>query len=225
MVKKNASTSKKRILIDKSNASMVIMIAAMAFVTVFSLVASKALLSQRSYQARVITDKKAALAQLKANNDAAAKLVDSYKVFVSPSENIIGGSTTGTGERDGDNARIVLDALPSKYDFPALATSLEKILLAQNFKISGITGIDDEVKQSAPNTAAVAPVEIPFEVSVVGTYDNAQLLSDIFKRSIRPIKVSKIKLDGKDGELNIVINAKTYYQPEKVISITTKVVQ
>lgn len=225
MVKKAASTSKKRILIDKSNASMVIIIAAMAFVTVFSLVASRALLSQRSYQARVIAEKKNALAQLKANNDAASKIVDAYKVFISPSENIIGGSSSGIGERDGDNARIVLNALPSKYDFPALANSLEKILLAQNFKITGIAGIDDEVKQSAPSTAAVAPVEMPFEVSVVGTYDNAQILSDIFKRSIRPIKISKIKLDGKDAELNVEISAKTYYQPEKVISITTKVVQ
>lgn len=225
MTKKAASPSKKRILIDKNNASMVIMIAGMAFVTVFSLVASKALLSQRSYQGKVIADKKIALAQLKANNAAAAKLVDSYKVFISPPDNIIGGIKDGAGDKDGDNAKIILDALPSKYDFPAVGSSLEKILTAQNFKINGITGIDDEVNQAAADTPAVEPVEMPFEISVSGNYDNAQALSDIFQRSIRPIKVSKISLEGKDGNLNIVIGAKTYYQPEKVVRITTKVVK
>ena len=225
MAKKDPNPSKKRILIDKNNATMVIMIAGMAFVTVFSLVASKALLSQRSYQARVIAEKKIALAQLKANNDAASKLVDSYMVFVSPAENIIGGSKDGKGDRDGDNAKIVLDALPSKYDFPALATSVEKILTGLNFKIEGITGTDDEIKQSVASTGAVAPVEMPFELSVSGNYETAQALSDVFQRSIRPIKVSRISLDGKDKDLNIVVGAKTYYQPEKVISITTKVVK
>lgn len=225
MAKHNPNPSKKRILINKNNATVIIMIASMAFVTVFSLIASKALLSQRSYQANVIAEKKKALAQLKSNNDAAGKLVDSYKVFVSPSENIIGGSKVGKGDRDGDNAKIILDALPSKYDFPALATSIEKILTGLNFKIEGINGTDDEIKQSVASTGAVQPVEMPFELSVVGNYETAQALSEVFQRSIRPIKVSLISLDGEDGNLNVVVGAKTYYQPEKVISITTKVVK
>lgn len=223
MAKNPVSTSKKRILIDKNNAAMVIIISIMAFVTVFSLVASNAILSQRSYQAKVIDEKKKALKQLKTNNEAATKLIAAYKVFVSPSENIIGGSSTGTGERDGDNAKIVLNALPSKYDFPALATSLENILIKQNLNIEGITGIDDEVAQSGTKT--VEPVEMPFQISVKGTYDGAQALSDIFQRSIRPIVINKISLEGEDSSLNIVIAAKTYYQPEKVINITTKVVK
>lgn len=223
MAKNPAPTSKKRILIDKNNATMVIIISVMAFVTVFSLVASNAILSQRSYQAKVIDEKKKALKQLKTNNEAATKLIAAYKVFVSPSENIIGGSSTGTGERDGDNAKIVLNALPSKYDFPALATSLENILIKQNLNIEGITGIDDEVAQSGTKT--VEPVEMPFQISVKGTYDGAQALSDIFQRSIRPIVINKISLEGEDSSLNIVIAAKTYYQPEKVINITTKVVK
>lgn len=223
MAKNPVSTSKKRILIDKNNATMVIIISIMAFVTVFSLVASNAILSQRSYQAKVIDEKKKALKQLKTNNEAATKLIAAYKVFVSPSENIIGGSSTGTGERDGDNAKIVLNALPSKYDFPALATSLENILIKQNLNIEGITGIDDEVAQSGTKT--VEPVEMPFQISVKGTYDGAQALSDIFQRSIRPIVINKISLEGEDSSLNIVIAAKTYYQPEKVINITTKVVK
>lgn len=219
-----APTSNKRILIDKSNTSMVIAIALAAFISVFSIIASKALLGQRSYQSRVIKEKKIALARLKLNNKAATKLVGSYQAFVSSPENVIGGSSGGTGDKDGDNAKIILDALPSKYDFPALATSLEKILKGQNFKINGISGTDDELKQSAA-VDTNTPVDMPFEVSVTGSYDSAQVLSDTFQRSIRPIKISKIHLSGKDDKLTILISAKTNYQPEKIFKISTKVVK
>ena len=126
----NNPLSSKRLQIDKANASMVAFLAVAAFIAVFSLVASKALLSQRSYQSRVIAEKKKALTQLKTNNQAATELVAAYKSFVAAPENIIAGSASGSGDRDGDNAKIVLDALPSKYDFPALVTSIEKILKA-----------------------------------------------------------------------------------------------
>lgn len=224
-------TSTKRILIDKNNATVVIVIAAMAFLTVFSVVASRSLLSQRSYQTRVITQKKLALDQLKTNNKEAIKLVNSYKTFVSSSNNIIGGDAGGSQEKDGDNARIVLDALPSKYDFPSVANSLEKILTKLNFKIVSIGGSDDELRQSAPPPKAtatppvLAPIDMPFEFSVSGSLESAQVLSDTLQRSIRPIKISKIIIDAKDGNLNLTVSAKTYYQPQKVISITTKVIK
>lgn len=221
----NKILSTKRLQIDKANASMVVFLAVAAFVAVFSLIASKALLSQRSYQSRVITEKKKALTQLKANNQAAGQLVNSYKTFISAPENIIGGLPTGSGDRDGDNAKIVLDALPSKYDFPALATSVEKILTARNYKIQSITGIDDELNQSKASEAAIQPVEIPFEASITGNFDAAQGLLDVFQLSIRPIQIVKIEFSGADTTLNVSVTAKTYYQPQKTVKITLKEVK
>jgi hypothetical protein len=213
--------SGKRLQIDKANSTVVAFVAVAAFVTIFSLVASKALLGQRNYQSRVIKEKTKALNQLKANNEAAQKLVESYKGFVGEATNIISGSSSGTGDRDGDNARIVLDALPSKYDFPALATSLEKILTDQNYTITAITGVDDELNQAA-QAAGTEPVEMPFQVGVTGTFDSIQSLVSVFERSIRPIYISRIDLNGSDNQLNVNISAKTYYLPEKTITITTK---
>lgn len=203
---------------------MVMILAAAAFVAVFSLVASRALLSQRSYQARVIAQKKKALAQLKINNQSASQLVNSYKAFVSAPDNIIGGSSSGTGDRDGDNAKIVLDALPSKYDFPALATSIEKILTNKNYKIDSITGTDDELNQSqlSDNTTAV---EIPFEVTTEGNFDTAQQLLDIFQHSIRPLKVVKLEFSGADNTLKIHVTGLSYYQPQKTLKISKEVVK
>lgn len=218
--------SSKRLQIDTANSRVVIFVAVAAFVVVFSLVASRTLLSQRSYQSRVIKEKTKALEQLKANNAAADKLVESYKSFVNEPINIISGSANGTGDRDGDNARIVLDALPSKYDFPALATSLEKLLTDPRYTITAITGVDDELNQAQiAQGGSIVPVEIPFQVGVTGNFDAIQSLIQVFQRSIRPISISQLDITGSDELLNVNISAKTYYQPEKTINITTKEVK
>ena len=104
-----AIASTKRVLISKANSRMVITTAVAAFVVVFSLVASKQLLSQVSYQNRVISKKKQAVSQLKTDLSARDSLVNSYQAFVGTSQNVLGGNPNGSGEQDGDNARLVLD--------------------------------------------------------------------------------------------------------------------
>ncbi len=224
---KKGIPSAKHIQIDKANATVVGFVATAAFVTAFTLVASKAMISQRNYQARVIKEKTKALTQLKANNKAATELAASYEAFVTQPANAIGGNPTGTGDRDGDNAKIVLDALPSKYDFPALATSVEKMLTSSSYKINTITGIDDELNQSAQKAGegSLTPIEMPFQINIGANFASAQELISTLQRSIRPINVSGIKISGSDNSLVIDITAKTYYQPEKTIGITTKVVK
>src|ERR1700704_4051284 len=139
----------KRSMITKANSTMVLVTSVAAFVVVFSLVASRALMSQAGYQGRVISGKKTALTQIKTDLSARDSLVASYNTFVGTPQNIIGGDPAGTGDNSGDNAKIVLDALPSKYDFPAMTASLEKIINSQSLQILNITGTDEEVTQQA----------------------------------------------------------------------------
>ena len=140
--------STKRIAIDKAYATLVIAVAVAAFIIMFSLVASKALLGQRSYQAKVIHKKEIARDTLRDNILAAEQLNSSYQSFVNEPINAIGGNPKGDADRDGDNARIVLDALPSKYDFPALTSSLDQLLRGNGLTVVSIDGKDDEVTQS-----------------------------------------------------------------------------
>ncbi len=219
--------STKRVMIDKANVTVVIAVSIAVFVTIFCLVASKALLSQRAYQARVIGAQEQARDQLQANIKAADALTTSYKAFASAPQNVIGGSATGSGERDGDNARIVLDALPSKYDFPALATSLEKLIKGQNLAIASITGTDDESNQQATSASdSPKPVEMPFKVSVSGNYDSVQNLIKVFELSIRPININQLTFKASQGgSLSLDVDAKTYYQPEKGFEFKTEVVK
>jgi competence transcription factor ComK len=219
--------STKRLAISKANAQIVVVIAVASFVTVFCLVASRAVWSQTRYQARVTTASEKAHQQLDKNIKAFDNLVTSYKKFDSSPTNIIGGVNGGAGDNDGDNAKIILDALPSTYDFPALTSSLEKILTANNFSITSISGTDDQVNQqkntSSPNPQ---PVSMPFSFSVDNSnYASVILLITKLQQSIRPIQIDSINLSGGASSMTLTVTAHTYYQPEKALSITKQVIQ
>lgn len=228
----NITKSFKRMQIDKANTVMFGAIAVAAFLVVFTLVSARALWVKRSYQGRIIQEKEAAVEQINANLAAIDSLNVAYQAFVGTPENVLGGSSSGKGDKDGDNAKITLDALPSKYDFPALATSLEKILKTRNFQIDSITGTDDEVAQNSSGGQEVVavdssggPVEIPFEISATGNLESAKDLASLLQKSIRPLRVSTMQVSGSNSDLQIVISGKTYYQPEKKFEIKKKVVK
>lgn len=222
----NSAPSTKRLLIDKANTRTVVYVSVAAFVLIFSLVATKTLVSQAQYQNRVISKKKAAVTQLKADISASTQLKTSYNAFIGTSQNVIGGSTEDQGQQDGDNAKIVLDALPSGYDFPGLTTSLENLIGSQNVKISGITGTDDEIAQSSNQTSVnPQPVPIPFTLSVSGDYSGIQNVVSVLGRSIRPMEIQKLDISGNSSQLSMTVTAQTYYQPAKSLSINKVVVK
>jgi len=220
--------STKKIQIDKANSMVVAVVGVSAFLVAFSLVSIKSLLARRSYQAKVISAQEKARDTLTGNINAVNDLKIRYNEFTSRTENIIKGSSVGSGPRDGDNARIILDALPSKYDYPALASSLEKILLDKGYKIDSISGVDQEVTQNGANAAAVQQaVDMPFTVAAVGSYKGMVDLLVTFRKSIRPLYIQKLSFDagGEVDSVKLSIEGKTYYQPERTLNITEEVVQ
>jgi len=226
MPKRAGILSNKRIAINKANTSIVLMVGAAAFIVVFSMVASKALLDQRAYQAKVITTKKKAKDQLKVNIAEVKTLETSYKEFAEAPENVLGGNPIGGANRDGPNPRIVLDALPSKYDFPALATSVEKLLKDNNYKIESLTGTDDEIAQTS-NQSSDSPqaIEMPFSVSIETTQAATKPLLQLFERSIRPIQIDSITIKGGTDRLKVTLEGKTYFQPKKTFNVKNEVVK
>ncbi len=216
----------KRLMIDKANSNVVIVTAVAAFVVVFSLIASKTLFSQAAYQNRVIGKKHAAVARLKDNIKETAQLKTAYDAFTSTPQNAIGGNPDGSGPQDGNNAKIVLDALPSSYDFPALATSIESLITSNaGLTIDSITGTDDEVNQSSNQTSSnPTTVAIPFQLSVEGNYQSIQDLIGKFEHSIRPFQMQTIDLSGTQDDLTLNLTAQTFYQPAKVLNLKNTVV-
>lgn len=223
----NPVISTKRVAISKANAQMVAIVAVASFVTVFSLVASQALFSQNQYQARVTTAKEQAKTQLKQNQRAVADLDGSYKRFDGKEKNVIGGNRVGSGDNDGNNAKIVLDALPSSYDFPAVTSSLEKILTSKSLKVTSITGTDDQVAQEANSSSPnPKPIAMPFTFTVGdASYTSVQDLFVTLENSIRPIQIDTLTISGGAANMAVTLNGHTYYQPGMKVMITKKVVK
>lgn len=216
----------KRTLISKANSSMVVATSIAAFVLVFGLVGGKALLGQMGYQNRVIDAKKDALKQIESNLKAVDSLKNSYNDFVSQDPNVLGGNPKGEGPQDGDNAKLVLDALPSRYDFPALTSSLEALITSQQLKILGISGTDEEATQGGQQTSGdPAAVAMPFQVQVSGSYQSMQGFVDLLLRSIRPFQIQSIEISGSETSMIADIAAQTYYQPEKKLNIEQEVIR
>lgn len=222
-----AQISTKKIQIDKANTTIVAAVGIAAFLVAFSLVSTKSLLSRRSYQARVITAQEKARDQLKNNIESVDELKIKYSEFVERQENIIGGGRDGKGDKDGDNAKIILDALPSKYDFPALASSLEKILVDRSYTINNINGTDNEVTYNAQASAQVQqPVEMPFELAASGQYNKIIDLLGVFNKSIRPINITSLKISaGGEDAVQLSIQGKSYFQPERSLTISKEKLQ
>lgn len=222
----SATSSIKHLLIDQSNARIVVVVSVAVFMVIFSLVASKTLWGQAAYQGRVISAKNDAKKQLEADLSVVKELKPSYEAFVGATKNVINGNALGSGPRDGDNAKITLDALPAKYDYPALVTNLEIIAGEQGVSLGGITGTDDALAQAGnTNNPSPTPVEMPFQLTINGDYTKTQALIGALERSIRPIKVQVIEITGNQSLLTTSITAVTYYQPAKSLNTRTSIVK
>ncbi|MDB5184313.1 MAG: uncharacterized protein JWN38_121 [Candidatus Saccharibacteria bacterium] len=222
---KRLEFSTKKLELDKSNTQMVIVVAVASFISIFCLIAAQGFLSQNNYNAKVIDAKAKTNDRLKDNIKAASKLTQSYAKFVKANPNVLGGdSTSNTADNGGDNARLVLDALPSTYDFPALTSSIEKLAENGNLKLTSITGTDDEVAQQTNDSSpAPVPVAMPFTFTVSNaSYSSVQQLMNTLDSSIRPIQLDAFTLTGASDNMQITINAHTYYQPAKNLNITKK---
>ena len=220
----------KRARIDKTQSTMLAIISIAAVITIFCLMSAKALLSQAAYQRKVVKANQAAVKQLQANVTAAKALVTQYsQVFegTNPS-NIIGGQNTTSPDAvppNGDNARIVLDALPSKYDFPALISSVSNILTDDKITSPSVTGTDESA--TIDNNAATnpQPQQIQLTVTGTGTYDNVLAFVQDLERSIRPFDVVSLQLAGPQDSLIFTLTVNTYFQPAKSLNVVTQEVK
>jgi hypothetical protein len=185
-------TSIKHLQIDKDNNLMFIAVALAAVLVVFSLVSAKTLLGVSSYQHRVT----------------------------------LGGKTLNLSGQDGDNAKIVLDALPSSYDFPALISSVEKVANQDHIPLQGVGGTDQgsspTAASAAPTTSASQYQNISFSVATQADYHTVQTLINDLERSIRPVDVTQFTITGSGNNLNVSVQANTYYQSPITLQIKNK---
>lgn len=204
--------SQKHTQISSASKSMVTVLSVTLAIVMATIVSSKYLYDMNSYQRKVISEKKKVDKTLSDNVKYVGKLVTDFKTFDKTPESII-----GTNE---PNSKIILDALPSKYDFPALITSIQKIAEMGNYRIESISGTDQELTIDQNPTGSPSVVPIPISIIMQGDYEGAQKLVKDLESTIRPIKIKNLSFVGTGNGLVITIDAETYFQPGKNFNVT-----
>ncbi len=213
-LKKTMDFTTKQSLVDKDNNFVLVLLASSSAIIIFCLVAANSLYAKMDYQNKVIKARNDAVTQLDTNISNTTSLTNSYQKFESQTP-VVKGPTK--------NSIMTLDALPSKYDFPALVTSLATRMQADSVTVKTITATDQQTTavQSSPDPVITA---MPFTISGVGVYGGAvQKYVEDLENSIRPIVVSNIEFDASSAPLvTLTVKANTYYQPEKIFQIINK---
>lgn len=226
----NSRRSIKHDIIDSANTKMLIAVSVGVFVVVFCLFAGRTLFSQSLYQQKIISKKQDTLKVLKNSRAEAEQLQTSYLAFETEPINLLGGNPTGSGPKDGDNAKLVLDSLPYELDFPGLSSSVEKILLDGGYTIQSIGGDDtgsttDTTESTEVISSESSPVEIPFPFSISTSTESALTLLQTLENSIRPFHVTNLQIEAGGNGLELLIDMKTYYKPSVGLNVSEEVVK
>ena len=222
---------KKRQQIENAGRSMFIWVAIASVAVSVCIVTAQFLFQRWTYNNRVLTAKYKASDQLSKNITNAKQLQTAINDLVSNDD--LASVKTNT---DDPNTKSVLDALPSNFDATAWATSLQKAILSHSGV--AIEGIDVPSQQdqtatagsttptsSAASTADPTPQEMKFNVTVSGSYDKIRNMMLDLERTIRPIKVTALTLDGNDAAMTATVSGVTYYQPSKTASVKQEAVK
>lgn len=229
-MKLNFQMTTKHMQISKAQSTMMAVAAIATAVSVFCLVSSKALFAQAKFQSHVISARNEAAEQLEANVETAKNLASQYNnVFEnSGPTNVLGGKNDqdpGAVPPDGDNARLVLDALPTTYDYPALLTSLSKLMAQDGIGTPAIGGTDQSTTVDSTPSSNPQSANIDFSLSGTASYKSAQVLLQDLERSIRPFDITRLTLNGSENNMALSLNVTTYYQPAKTLNLNSKEVQ
>lgn len=189
--------------IEKDLSRIITVLVLPTFLIAFSVVAIRYFWSLKQYNSTVIEISEDALSTAENNIES----IESLK-----------SSLFDLGQ---DGATEVLDALPSKYDYLALPTSIEKIVL-QNGLTLGSFSSQDLTGTIEESTANPVPEPITFTLSAQGSYEEVQNLIDSLERSIRPIQITKLNISGEGSAIQLNLDATTYYQLSESLEITTK---
>ena len=223
-IKNNLSL--KGVALSKANAQIVAVTAAAAFITVFCLNAANYFEGIRSYQSKIIAADTTADQKLQSDVRAKNQLVRDYELFVNQNPNIIGTQDSSTPYIY-NNATIILDALPSTYDYPATTSYLLKLLQSGNFDISSI-GCNNNTSSSGGSSGSTSnpqPVQIPLNFSIQNiNYNSVLTLFSMMQNSVMPLPIDNFTITGSNSNLNLSVTAHTYYQPAKKFEIGTETI-
>lgn len=125
-----------------------------------------------------------------------------------------------TGEKS-TALQVIIDALPTEENRSSFATSMQtKVLGPTGVTINAFSVISSDTEASVASTInGTDALAFDFTFSITGNYSQIQQAIRNMERSIRPITVQSIAVQGTSEKLEANITATTYYQPAKTIQL------
>ena len=209
---------KKRQQIEIAGRTMFLWVAAASVALSFCVATGQYLFTKWQYNNKIISAKYKAADTLKKNVDSAKQLKEDVDALVA-NEPL---NSVKTKETD-SYAKSILDALPGTFDPAALATSLQQAILTR----AGVTveSINVPPETDAAEATGPTPQEMKFSVVVSGPFDRIKTMLADMERTIRPMKVSSVNVNGTDSNLRATVEVITYYQPSKAVTIKKEAVK
>jgi len=222
----------KRVQLDKANQLIFGSLAFTVFIFIFALFATKDLISQGSYQNRVISQQTIAKNNLDTDLNAISSLKSSYKAFVDQPQNLLGGNPAGSGNNDGNNSKIILDALSTSFDPNAWNLNFSNLnsLLGQGSGFVSLSAASAAPSaSSSQSTGSSSPSPTPVQLS--GTFstslNNIQGTLDLLNKPIIPIQVNTLIFTAATNGQSPTVNytATSFYQPAYQFNIGQVIVK
>lgn len=217
MENKTLTGVRKRQKIDQTNKQMMFWVAgAAAAVTICAMLAIN-LFGQIKYQAKIISKKSETSETLKTSLDAISTLTKNINTLQTD-QNLL----ALRADTDDTAFNVVIDALPTEDDATALGSSIqEKVLVGsgvslESFEYAAVdTSATSGATDTTKSTSSIRPEAkaITFRFKITGSYDAIKAALVNIEKTIRPIIIQSLNIDGTVDNLTATISATTYYVP------------
>ncbi len=208
----------KRRLIESAGKMVFVWVAIAAGVVSLVLVALQFVYQDFAFHNQIIGAKSKADSTLSANIKAVETLDAEIKKLIANGDL---AKTKAYAEQT--TLSVILDALPSNPSVTDLPAALQKNVAPK----AGVSLVGISVPGGATVTpptdgkpTKVEPVEQSYAIEVAGNYDAIKAFIQQLERSIRPMHIVNLSVQGNsDRELRASLMVMTYYQPSKTITI------
>lgn len=214
---------KKRQQIEVAGRTMFMWVAIAAVAVSFCLATGQYLFTKWDYNNKIIGKKNTAAQTLANNITNAGKLKEEVDNLTANQDL----ASIKTNPSD-PNTKSVLDALPTTFDPAALATSLQQVVLSRSGASIESISVPPDVDTSGTDGSSEqlsGPQEIKFGFTTTGTYDKIKSLMIDLNRTVRPMKLVNMTLNGSDNNLRATFDYVTYYQPAQSIKLGEEAVK
>lgn len=213
---------KKRQQIEVAGRTMFLWVAIAAVAVSLCIATGQFLFNKWDYNNKILS-KKYTASQTLANNISNAETLKEEVNNLAANQDL----ASIKSDPDDPNTKSVLDALPTSLDTAALATSLQQVILNRSgVSVESISVPPDvDAGGMAATDTPKGPQEIKFSFAVTGTYDKIRALMTDLNRTVRPMKLLSLTLNGSDSNLRAAFDVVTYYQPAQTVKLGEEIVK